>query len=436
MSCRGRGTLTVRRSDNPFFQTTTGDIGQDFTKEVEYAAPTVERAPPRRTLVDNYDFGFLYEKMSDDIGAGQHHAPSNLSRAMGAQDTPAQLTRLKTMGAPASAATIAAAESRPSAADRVERILEIYKHAPKKEHEMYMTTSNFGAICRTMKIHRRAARAEPSSSAAFRRVKPSQRRLTTAAVAEVEQSIAVDARIRSGITPSSPRLCQPPARLGYPAGFGSGSRARRRAPTWHGRDAGHRPVGVARVLRALGVALEPGEERAGRRRDEGLEALFICRARAERPVGARTRGHRRPRRRMTMTTKSRAPTGDGPAAAAASRPPRSSRRRTTRARSKARAGAGAAAAPRAPPPASRTRGRRAGAPCSRARPAGAARAQTHDERVAPVEDGQLRRRAHERDGAHEALRRAELARHLQEQERLHERHGDAVERHRRMGAGC
>ena len=67
MSCRGRGTLTVRRSDNPFFQTTTGDIGQDFTKEVEYAAPTVERAPPRRTLVDNYDFGFLYEKMSDDI---------------------------------------------------------------------------------------------------------------------------------------------------------------------------------------------------------------------------------------------------------------------------------------------------------------------------------------------------------------------------------
>ena len=97
MSCRGRGTLTVRRSDNPFFQTTTGDIGQDFTKEVEYAAPTVERAPPRRTLVDNYDFGFLYEKMSDDIGAGQHHAPSNLSRAMGAQDTPAQLTRLKTM---------------------------------------------------------------------------------------------------------------------------------------------------------------------------------------------------------------------------------------------------------------------------------------------------------------------------------------------------
>ena len=75
MSRRGRGTPTVRRSDNPFFQTTTGDIGQDFTKEVEHAAPTAERAPPRRTLVDNYDFGFLYEKMSDDIGAGQHHAP-------------------------------------------------------------------------------------------------------------------------------------------------------------------------------------------------------------------------------------------------------------------------------------------------------------------------------------------------------------------------
>ena len=182
MSCRGRGTLTVRRSDNPFFQTTTGDIGQDFTKEVEYAAPTVERAPPRRTLVDNYDFGFLYEKMSDDIGAGQHHAPSNLSRAMGAQDTPAQLTRLKTMGAPASAATIAAAESRPSAADRVERILEIYKHAPKKEHEMYMTTSNvIGALkpnVATFTAERRARNQGFSNS--FQGVKYRNQGLTTA----------------------------------------------------------------------------------------------------------------------------------------------------------------------------------------------------------------------------------------------------------------
>ena len=182
MSCRGRGTLTVRRSDNPFFQTTTGDIGQDFTKEVEYAAPTVERAPPRRTLVDNYDVGFLYEKMSADIGAGQHHAPSNLSRAMGAQDTPAQLTRLKTMGAPASAATIAAAESRPSAADRVERILEIYKHAPKKEHEMYMTTSNvIGALkpnVATFTAERRARNQGFSNS--FQGVKYRNQGLTTA----------------------------------------------------------------------------------------------------------------------------------------------------------------------------------------------------------------------------------------------------------------
>ena len=41
MSCRGRGTLTVRRSDNPFFQTTTVDIGQDVSKEGEYAARAV-----------------------------------------------------------------------------------------------------------------------------------------------------------------------------------------------------------------------------------------------------------------------------------------------------------------------------------------------------------------------------------------------------------
>lgn len=84
MSCRGRGTLTVRRSDNPFFQTTTGDIGQDFTKEVEYAAPTVERAPPRRTLVDNYDFGFLYGRQSFENGrllARRPAAPGGAFRA-------------------------------------------------------------------------------------------------------------------------------------------------------------------------------------------------------------------------------------------------------------------------------------------------------------------------------------------------------------------
>ena len=86
------------------------------------------------------------------------------------------------MGAPASAATIAAAESRPSAADRVERILEIYKHAPKKEHEMYMTTSNvIGALkpnVATFTAERRARNQGFSNS--FQGVKYRNQGLTTA----------------------------------------------------------------------------------------------------------------------------------------------------------------------------------------------------------------------------------------------------------------
>ena len=294
MSCRGRGTLTVRRSDNPFFQTTTGDIGQDFTKEVEYAAPTVERAPPRRTLVDNYDFGFLYEKMSDDIGAGQHHAPSNLSRAMGAQDTPAQLTRLKTMGAPASAATIAAAESRPSAADRVERILEIYKHAPKKEHEMYMTTSNvIGAPAERGHLHRRAARAEPLlkpvPGVKYRNRGPHdggpksnvhchdqrdvnkinanhpghpKKRTYTAALWRLLRAARIPSRLMRTVAHTSRTSS---AHCGTAAPRGPGSR-------------------LARVLRALGVALEPG--RSAPAAAATRAAPHSTRPRAEAPVGA------------------------------------------------------------------------------------------------------------------------------------------------------
>lgn len=183
MSCRGRGTLTVRRSTNPFFQTTTGDIGQDFTQEVAYAAPRVERAPPRSTLVDAYDFGFLYEKMSDDIGSGQRHVPAGMSACMGAHDTHAQLTRQKTLGVPASQETLRALSvPRPSAEDRVERILEVYNHRPKREHEMYMTTSNvFGALkpnVATFTAERRARNQGFSNS--FQGVKYRNQGLTTA----------------------------------------------------------------------------------------------------------------------------------------------------------------------------------------------------------------------------------------------------------------
>ena len=141
MANRGRGTLTVRRSDNPFFQPSSQTVGEDFSTEITYNAPTVERSARPKKLEDDYEFGFLYKRASEDIGKGISASDSRLSQAMAQGDTLRDIAKMKTGGCEA---TTQADDAPPpmNATTRAEKILEGYAHAPRSEHSMYQTTNN------------------------------------------------------------------------------------------------------------------------------------------------------------------------------------------------------------------------------------------------------------------------------------------------------
>ena len=142
MANRGRGTLSVRRSTNPFFQPTSQMVGEDFSHEIIYTTPEVIRPPRPAALVDDFDFGFLMARASEDIGKGIEPSDSRLSRAMAQRDTLRDKSRMRTggMDMPTTASTEVSRAL--TATERSERILEGYIHEPRQEHSMYTTTSN------------------------------------------------------------------------------------------------------------------------------------------------------------------------------------------------------------------------------------------------------------------------------------------------------
>ena len=90
---RGRGTLSVRKSNNPFFQTTQGDIGYNTDRQVTANEPDwksplsvddfkmaqtmnlnedgneITAADTQKLAYDKGNFGFLYTRTSDTIGS-------------------------------------------------------------------------------------------------------------------------------------------------------------------------------------------------------------------------------------------------------------------------------------------------------------------------------------------------------------------------------
>ena len=142
MANRGRGTLTVRRSDNPFFQPSSHMVGEDFSKEITYNAPTVERETRPKKLEQDYDFGFLYKRASEDIGKGIEASDSRLSAAMAQGDTLRDIAKMKTGGCEAAPHPENDGPPALSATGRAEKILEGYDHNPRNEHSMYQTTNN------------------------------------------------------------------------------------------------------------------------------------------------------------------------------------------------------------------------------------------------------------------------------------------------------
>jgi hypothetical protein len=154
MTHRGRGTLEINPSRNPFFQTTSSDIGAKVHEraQIDWDRPRQSSGGGGRSSVDGFsgekinenikpsaannygeDFSFLYTRSSDTIGGKIEKKPNALALCM---DTgPTRHKRLQENGA-----NIISHDDRPK--KNVEAILQSYTHAPKDENPLYTTSGN------------------------------------------------------------------------------------------------------------------------------------------------------------------------------------------------------------------------------------------------------------------------------------------------------
>lgn len=166
MTQRGRGTLEINPSKNPFFQTTSSDIGAKITEraQMDWERPSGSGSGSRlfsssfeqnnttsnnnsntnnnqnsnssNNLSNNYgeDFSFLYTRSSDTIGSKIDKKPNALALCMDTHSV--KHKRLQENGA-----NIVSRDEKPVKKD-VETILQSYKHQPKDENPLYTTSGN------------------------------------------------------------------------------------------------------------------------------------------------------------------------------------------------------------------------------------------------------------------------------------------------------
>ena len=147
MAYRGRGTLEVREGNNPFFQTTSRNIGLDLTRDRPFDAPRFARPQPRDAN-DGFDFSFMYERASTKIGVGVGASDSKISDTLARHDPPGAIAKAKGAGLYPTAPDASASDEAIARAGMggekpsTEEVLDAYRHAPKDENPMYTTTNN------------------------------------------------------------------------------------------------------------------------------------------------------------------------------------------------------------------------------------------------------------------------------------------------------
>lgn len=152
MTQRGRGTLEVHRSRNPFFQTTYGmDIGIKPDEKIPWDASRAEYEPEPEPSLDGEeqmgspapspgksekpDFSFLYARSSDVIGAKVKTAEGPMAALM---ERPTGALSVKNKHLRRAEENTSPVKVQPN----VERILSSYNHEPKPEDPRYTTSSN------------------------------------------------------------------------------------------------------------------------------------------------------------------------------------------------------------------------------------------------------------------------------------------------------
>ena len=148
MTQRGRGTLEVHDSQNPFMQSTyrldicstrkpiqwARDSSDNINGDSEAADP-IPSAPASPGKSSKPDFSFLYARSSDVIGSKVDKSIGPLATLM---DKPAHKMSVKNKHMRRE--EIRVETERPKV--DVERVLQVYHHAPKPEDPRFTTSSN------------------------------------------------------------------------------------------------------------------------------------------------------------------------------------------------------------------------------------------------------------------------------------------------------
>ena len=164
MACRGRGTLVIRPSSNPFYQPASRERE---ALSLEYSAPVLEKAPREKRPEDGFDFSFLYGRAQEDIGKEVPRKSSKLGKAMGKRLSLAEMSKLKS-GVDSKIVVEKPQIKITDPTELAEAICRVYSHKPKKEHIMYQTSANDygnqGPTVATVAAERRARSQQFSNS--------------------------------------------------------------------------------------------------------------------------------------------------------------------------------------------------------------------------------------------------------------------------------
>lgn len=143
MSFRGRGTLEVKPSKNPFFQTTSSDIGVKPDEKIDWTYdlnPSLLLSSQGTGSSDN--FSFLYSRESDTIGSKVKKPELMLPRMM--TRTEFLKKRRDDLNSKEEVKEILMEykQTQTFAKHTAEEILRNYRHEPKYEDPRYTLTSN------------------------------------------------------------------------------------------------------------------------------------------------------------------------------------------------------------------------------------------------------------------------------------------------------
>jgi len=143
MSVRGRGCLEIRPSNNPFYQSTNGDIGrsvENTPSEWNIHGEQPKFSTKKREVDGN--FAFLYSRESDRIGQRLAKPASSEIRVLSKTEFLKQ-RREKALALTNGEEIDLNAELEQATTTQkltAEELLKIYRHEPKQEDPRYLTS--------------------------------------------------------------------------------------------------------------------------------------------------------------------------------------------------------------------------------------------------------------------------------------------------------